>query len=176
MICQRCGKRPAEVQYTEMIGSQKTMQWLCSQCAREAGLLVSLNLHPLTHGSTAKLFSDGQNTQATLLCPECGTDVESLRRSGLLGCPHCYEVFRTQLEPLLRSVHHATDHHLSDGGDDPLSRLERVLESLRRELSESVRREEFERAASIRDEIRRYEKEKAELASSPEEEEGGGDE
>jgi protein-arginine kinase activator protein McsA len=53
--------------------------------------------------------------------------------------------------------------------------LERILESLRRELSESVRREEFERAASIRDEIRRYEKEKAELASPKADEEDTGE-
>jgi len=54
---------------------------------------------------------------------------------------------------------------------DPFQTADRILESLRRELSEAVRREEFERAASIRDEVRRYEKEKAELTSPENDEE-----
>jgi len=171
MICQRCGKRPAEVQYTEMVGGQKSMQWLCSECAREAGLLLSLKLHPMAPAAAAKILSGTERAPTTPKCPECGSDGESLRRTGLLGCPNCYEVFRAQLEPLLRSVHHAVDHNLRSERDDPVSRLERILESLRRELSEAVRREEFERAASIRDEVRRYEKEKAELTSPENDEE-----
>lgn len=175
MICQRCGKRPAEVQYTEMVGGHKTMQWLCSECAREAGLLVSLKLHPMAPSAAAKLLTGSKSAPSIPKCPECGTDGESLRRTGLLGCPNCYEVFSSQLEPLLRSVHHAVEHNPRAERDDPVSRLERILESLRRELSESVRREEFERAASIRDEIRRYEKEKAELASPEADEEDSGE-
>ncbi|HKI85027.1 MAG TPA: UvrB/UvrC motif-containing protein, partial [Candidatus Krumholzibacteria bacterium] len=132
----------------------------------------SLKLHPMATAAAAKMLSESERAPFVPKCPECGTDGETLRRTGLLGCPNCYEVFRRQLEPLLRSVHHAVDHNPRSERDDPVSRLERVLESLRRELSESVRREEFERAASIRDEIRRYEKEKAELSSPEADEEG----
>jgi protein arginine kinase activator len=101
-----------------------------------------------------------------VVCRECGLTLELFRESGRVGCSNCYEVFREVLDPLLRRVHHATEHSPPKGGQDAESRLRRVLATLRRELLEAVRREEFERAASLRDEIRRYEEESRGLDSA----------
>jgi protein arginine kinase activator len=92
------------------------------------------------------------------VCPQCGLSYAEFRRLGRLGCEACYETFRDDLKPLLRRVHGSTAH----AGAVP-AHLERGLESrreikrLRSELDLAVRREEYERAAELRDAIREIE-------------------
>jgi len=37
MLCQKCQKRVANVQMTQIINNNKTVIYLCEQCAREEG-------------------------------------------------------------------------------------------------------------------------------------------
>ncbi len=169
MICQYCQEQPAQVQYTEVVGGTKRVEWLCTGCARERGINIQIQglaMDPPPSSLPSPLpVPPTPNTEPELECTNCGLDLATFRERGRVGCAECYEVFSDALGPLLRRVHHATEHALSEGGRDARSRLGRVLDTLRRELLEIVQREEFERAASIRDEIRRYEEEARGLES-----------
>src|SRR5215218_7320819 len=41
MICENCGIRPASVQVTRQQGGQRISNYLCTQCARELGMIGS---------------------------------------------------------------------------------------------------------------------------------------
>lgn len=111
------------------------------------------------------------------VCPTCGATYAEFRQSGLLGCAECYRVFEPQLGPLLERAHEGGTHHV---GKVPRRALTGARESaassgkppaeavlggpeqragkaaaLRKQLDEAVRAEQYERAAAIRDELRR---------------------
>jgi len=95
-------------------------------------------------------------------CLSCGQTYRSFKESGRLGCASCYDAFEERLLPLLKKVQKG-DRHI---GKRPLglaepSREERLVE-LRKDLQRAITREEFERAARLRDEIRDLENNRSE--------------
>ena len=92
-------------------------------------------------------------------CSYCHTTVDDFRRTGRLGCPHCYSIYETQLRAILRRIHGST-HHLGKVYVPPASthadRSAR-LAGLKRKLQRAIEAEDFERAAVIRDQIREVE-------------------
>ena len=92
-------------------------------------------------------------------CPNCGLTIADFKRTGRLGCARCYATFDVSLRGLLRKLHGGTQHsgkvYLPP---DPTEtdRTARVV-GLRRSLSRAVEAEDFERAAALRDQIRRLE-------------------
>jgi protein arginine kinase activator len=159
--CEECGSRQATIRYTEMVDGQLRTWSLCDRCSRDkgvgpglsslAGPLVNILMSLLEDAGTAAACP-GEEVAS---CPQCGLSYAEFRRTGRLGCGECYEAFGDELMPLLRRVHGCTEHV----GRFPPGELERMesvreLRSLRSELAQAVRREDYERAAELRDEIR----------------------
>ncbi len=165
MKCQSCGEQRATIRYIEIVDGKKTTQWICAACAEKEGVAAE-EAAPLVHGALevflGDLFPDGQESDEPRqgaapvdACPECGYRFEELRQKGLLGCPHCYEVFHGQLLPMLQRFHGDPCHV----GKQPLvleprSALRREIAGLKQRLDEAVGREEFEEAARLRDLVR----------------------
>jgi protein arginine kinase activator len=161
MQCQICGKREATVHYTEMKEDKVEQLHLCEECARERGFGSSgkgeFSISDLL-GSMAEDDLAANGAGNTLRCGRCGTTYAQFRSSGRLGCPECFQAFRAPLIPLLRRVH-GSDEHM---GKIPISsgeeqRKSREIRNLKKRLDRSIRLEEFEEAARLRDEIRRLE-------------------
>ena len=162
MLCDNCGKNEAEVHLTQIQDNEMTTVHLCPSCAAEKGLDagVAKNL-PLTDflaqmGQAAIAEEEAADVGP---CTYCRTTVEDFRRTGRLGCPHCYSVFESQLRAILRRIHGST-YHLGKVYVPPASEAaERSarLAGLRRKLQRAVESEDFERAAVIRDQIRELE-------------------
>jgi protein arginine kinase activator len=75
------------------------------------------------------------------------------RSDGRLGCPSDYDTFRVGLEPILLRIHRATRHvGKVPRRAHPAAQL--GLLELRQQLWQAVEREEYERAALLRDQIR----------------------
>lgn len=92
-------------------------------------------------------------------CPRCNMSFSEYRTSGLLGCPVCYRYFYDLLVPSVRKVQFQLHHQ----GKFPTSvapevRSQRRTDQLKEELKEAVAKENFERAAELRDEIHALEK------------------
>ena len=162
MTCEDCGRRPATVRYTEAVDGHSSTWNLCEECARARGVTGALpNLAGPLVGMLMGLLAEsvgepelGESSREAA-CSRCGTTSVDFRRTGRLGCAECYRVFRAELVPLLRRIHGSTEHR----GKVPDSRSksiesERELRRLRAELGRAVRREEYERAAELRDLIR----------------------
>jgi protein arginine kinase activator len=149
MLCQVCESKPATIHLTEIEGVQKTELHLCEECAHEKGL---------THGGPiptglASLAGEKART-SDLKCPECGIGFEEFRMKGRLGCPRDYEVFASELAPLLEKIHGAQRHtgRLPRGAAADAGRAD-LLRRLRRDLARAVQEENYEEAARLRDEI-----------------------
>ncbi len=158
MLCQRCKKRPATVHLTDIVNNEKLEKHLCDQCAQEANL--TLKSHTPINELLASFVMQQAGAQelAELSCDECGLTFVEFRNNGLLGCPNDYDVFEEALIPLLERAHgEGATHHVGKtpkGQTQETGRRQRDLLHLRRELSEAVDREDYERAAELRDQIK----------------------
>ena len=170
MVCQECQKRPATVHYTKVVNGQKTEYHLCEQCARDKGELdLSFGFDPgfSIHNLLAGLLdmdthhqSDNTSKRGGIQCPTCGQTYAEFSRTGRLGCSDCYLAFDRQLEPLFRRIHGSSTH----SGKVPertggLAKLEQSIRQLTQELEQAVEREDYERAAKLRDQIKQLKQE-----------------
>jgi protein arginine kinase activator len=92
---------------------------------------------------------------ARLRCPECGMSFVEFRNQGVLGCAHDYDVFG---EALTGIIERAQDGRNSHVGKTPgeVVRIDPVQQErleVQRELRDAVEREDYERAAELRDRL-----------------------
>jgi protein arginine kinase activator len=157
--CDECRQRPAAVHVVRIVNGQKEERNLCERCALEKGELpFAWEPHPLQ-----QLLAGMLSPQAALgapavepRCPTCGMGYAEFARTSLLGCPDCYRAFGAQLKPLLRRVHGADRHRGRAPARHPGARPHEIAR-LRAELQDAVAREDYERAAALRDRLRAME-------------------
>jgi protein arginine kinase activator len=165
MLCQICGKNPGTVHITEIQDNKMSEIHLCEHCAEEKGIHATSKKHKfdiadLLAGMVDDVTRAEDERVGHVQCPRCGTRYSSFKETGRLGCAECYTAFQFQLRPLLRRLHGDTRHRgkvpIRDGEGAARSRQ---LQRLHDELQRAVEREDFERAANLRDEIKRLEAE-----------------
>ncbi len=155
MKCDRCDSE-ATVHEVTVHKGKKVEKHLCEQCARQEGIAVQTSA-PI-NALLSKFVTVTGQTQATqkLSCPACSMSYADFRQHGLLGCPECYAAFEEQIGPLLERAQEGGGSHIgkrpsrSEGAFD----RQRMVATLRRQLSEAVAAEQYERAAALRDELR----------------------
>jgi protein arginine kinase activator len=159
MVCDHCKQNEAIIHLTQIENDQMRTFHLCEGCAAEKGLEpgVSVANAPLTDflaqvGRSAEPVTHGP-------CPYCGLKIEEFKKTGRLGCSHCYVTFEPSLRGLLRRLHGSTQHvgKVYLPPDPTRAEQQERLAGLRRKLDRAVELEDFERAAQIRDMIRTLE-------------------
>lgn len=167
MTCQICGKNPATVHFTEIQDNKMTEMHLCERCSDARGLQPAspkqkFDIADLLAGMVDGMTSNEEERVGHVQCPRCGMPYSSFKETGRLGCSDCYTAFQFQLRPLLRRIHGDTRHRgkvpTRDGEGAARSRQ---IHRLHDELQRAIEREAFEHAASIRDQIKRLESERA---------------
>lgn len=162
--CTACQKAIATVVIMDLVNNTVTgSQHVCQACADQLGVST-----PKLQKFPADLLEDllavksqRRPGKASEACPGCGMTPAEFRQKGRLGCPRCYEAFRTELVPLLQRIHEANAHTgrvpgVSASPPPPLD--ERSLSDVRRRLEDAVRGERYEEAARLRDELRHLER------------------
>jgi protein arginine kinase activator len=160
--CDRCGKNEAQIHFTQIQNNEIKTRHLCETCA------AALGLDPGAGAATAPLADflaqmgkaiAAETVSAAGTCPSCGLTLADFKRTGRLGCARCWSAFEGSLRGLLRKLHGGTQHtgkvYLSPDPTE-VDRSARIS-SLRRSLQRAVESEDFERAAALRDQIRRME-------------------
>jgi protein arginine kinase activator len=148
--CQICGK-PATVHLTQIVGNKIVKLDLCEDCAREKGVTDPEGF------SLGEIFGGAQQPQPvadSLVCDKCGFSPKDFKKTGLFGCPDCYEKFAPVLEPMLRTMHRDVVHR----GKVPARSLKKMslrgrISAMEEQLGMAIKDERFEDAARIRDEL-----------------------
>ena len=165
MLCQICGKNPGTVHITEIHDNKMSEIHVCERCAEEKGIHATakkqkFDIADLLAGMVDDMTNTEEERVGHVQCPRCGLPYSGFKETGRLGCPECYSAFQFQLRPLLRRLHGDTRHRgkvpVRDGEGVTRSRQ---IQRMHDELQRAVEREDFEHAASIRDEIKRLEHE-----------------
>lgn len=155
--CDDCNKVPT-IHLTEIINGKVTEIHLCSECPKAK----ELNLSPAFHLTDALAhIAQGSDTEPTpdITCDDCGLSYEQFSNIGRLGCEQDYEVFKRHLEPYFDKVHSSRFHcGKTPGRATEEAAQVRRLSDLRRQLKAAIDGEDYERAASLRDEIKTLEK------------------
>lgn len=174
MLCEHCNKNVATVHLIEIINQEKKELNLCENCAQEAGLPFSkstLSVGDLFGMVEAGFAKGGRPREQEIACPQCGMTLKEFRTKGRLGCPHDYQVFKTQLEGLLEKIHGSARHvgKAPAGQVQTQARKQKTveLESLRKQLQKAIHEEAYENAAKLRDQINAIEKEVKSSSEKP---------
>lgn len=165
MICEKCNLKPAKVHIIKIINGKKTSMNFCELCAKkyeniiiEASKTQNINnmissLFDTIHGQTASTMKGNVHK-----CTMCGLTLDGFRKSGRLGCPECYEIFKNNLDGILEKVQGQSIHvgkiPQRTGGE---LKIKNKILNLKKQLEEKIKTEEFEDAAVIRDEIKELE-------------------
>lgn len=154
--CSEC-KKPIAFRYTEMVGDQVTEFHCCADCPVLKRKLSGLQ------GGDGGLAQLG--IQADLACGNCGTTLEAVRMGSLLGCSSCYDVFEEvllielqnagRLPPHLQTTKRSSLIHIgrSPGQTREINPAMKLL-ALNEALEDTLKREDYEQAALLRDQIK----------------------
>lgn len=160
MICNICGSQEATIHLTEIVNSQMMEIHLCETCAQEKG--TDFKTHFAVGDLLGGLADLQQFTkvgkQTAEKCSTCGLTYEDFGKNGRLGCADCYRSFSKMLLPLIKRIQRSTAHvGKRPGKMAKPAGFAHDLKMLQDRLRKTVQMEEFEKAASIRDEIRQIE-------------------
>jgi protein arginine kinase activator len=159
------------VEFIQVTGDERREMALCRECALSMGVRAQVEAFQRL---SQLLMQEDESTgpfDAEALrskCSRCGLVFEEFVRTGLLGCPQCYQDFEVFLKPALRRLHGVTKQipdeavHASQT-QTPQHKEEKKTEArgsesreqLEIELNLALIDEDYERAAALRDKLRR---------------------
>lgn len=152
--CSECRKKIA-IKYTEIVGDTVTNVFMCEGCPEYSRRM---------HGGSQHLIPAGL-IEGTLACGNCGTTFETVRMGNSLGCSVCYEVFAEtlflelilakKLPPRITHFKKTTPLHIGRApGESKEATAPMKLLALNEALSDTLKAENYEQAAFLRDQIR----------------------
>jgi protein arginine kinase activator len=158
MLGDVCKEREGVVSVTKMENNSVTLENLCEKCAAARGIetTVTMPKHPLSDFLSGVQQQLGGQQGDSVRCAFCSTTLREFRNSGRLGCMHCYGTFEQSLRELLRKIH-GNSRHNGRRYEPPAPVFfegTSMIGELRERLRRAVETEQFELAASIRDQIK----------------------
>lgn len=159
MLCDECREHEATVQLTHVVKGDVKVMNLCPRCAAERGVETTITSPPKNIWGEVLQATHMQASAAPLeaaQCSFCGMTLKDFRATGRLGCARCYHTFEVPLRELLRRVH-GNAKHVGRSYEPPapdLMQRASTIGELRDRLRRAIENEDFELAASLRDQIK----------------------
>lgn len=170
MKCQKCNSKIASVMVRQTISGKDYEYKLCSDCAKEIGLLNHFdpgNDYYLGGGLFASQFLTALNSlgingqykpgdvvagrQGEACCTKCKTTLEEMRQSGRLGCSNCYKAFEDQLIQVFRRIQSGEMHRGRKKAEkiesSEIKLLRGEISDLQERIKDAVVIEDYESAA-----------------------------
>jgi protein arginine kinase activator len=170
MLCCVCKEKEATVHLTQIAAEKMQKVDLCEECAKQKGVNdpAGFSLADLLLGlGSAQQTEPAIGAGSEIKCAACGFTQADFKKAGRLGCAECYKTFAEGLDQLLKTMHKGTRHRgkvpaaLRESQD-----LSEKLKSLQKKLDKAVSEENFEQAATCRDEIKATKDKLASIAAS----------
>ena len=157
MLCARCKKNKATFVVKTILDNQVTETHLCLSCAHEEGADA---VRPALAGLLALLGGAAPKEKAApARCSSCGLRWTEFRKTGFLGCASCYDTFADPLKVVLKEMQGAAKHAGKASPNAARSmdakRRQDETATLKRRLEEALRRENYEDAAKLRDQLKK---------------------
>jgi len=157
--CSHC-KRPIKFVYKEIVGEAITVTEMCGECP-----ILQQKLHGQPFVGKVEGLPEGESG---LCCGNCRTTLESVQTGNPLGCSECYAVFSDILVSLLIASNKIPAHlqkslsakkaqpiHIGKSPNKPISIAPSSrLTALNEALNEALKKENYEQAAWLRDQIK----------------------
>lgn len=171
MLCENCKKNNATTHIHTVINGVVTDKNLCGYCAAKLGY-NNFSHNPLANMLASMFGEVGHSNLSAKKCACCGSSFSDIAETGRVGCAECYNTFSDELLPYIKRLHGSTSHI----GKKPSSLRPKTLvsvekketaiqvspiERLKEELRRCIEREEYEKAATLRDKIKSLSKEDA---------------
>lgn len=139
MLCENCGKREANVMYTQVINGDKKEMHLCEECSEKLGIGNMDFKMPISFSSfLGDFFDEFENDSLLpelnpikqLTCDSCGMTFEDFMNTGKLGCSNCYDTFESKIDPILKNIHGSNKHIGRLGKIGPALHLKKETERM----------------------------------------------
>jgi protein arginine kinase activator len=174
--CSEC-KKPIAIIYTEIVGKMIYKVAMCKDCPM---------LRQKLYGTHSHITVNPESLAAGLCCGGCGTTADEVKMSVPLGCQLCYEVFsdlilqelalQERLPFAQRGKKEAPMHLGKRPGQSTEVTPAMKLVALHQALHETLKREDYEQAAWLRDQIKALtETKESEKARGKGKDKGGAD-
>ncbi len=142
MICDVCKGRSASVRVKKMTGGLLTDHFLCTECAIRFGYAKKIN----------RFYAAEPQPESGVRCPCCGCSMQEITEMGVVGCASCYDTFREPLAMTVEKIHGKVSYAgRVPPTSSPRMQNESRIAAARAELAAAIEREDFERAAQLRD-------------------------
>ena len=158
MICDLCKQQEASV-FIELNGNSVNKKLnICQDCASKLGVNNDTK-------SLASIFREIAGTADKIseadrkACPVCGTRFAAIKTHWQVGCPECYSIFKQEILSNLKK--NGLKGSYTGSMPKRLSTFRSVLTdriALQTKLEESLKREDYEKAAVYRDYLKALEK------------------
>jgi protein arginine kinase activator len=174
MLCDFCKKNIATIHLIRVQNDKVEKVNICSECAKNFSFFseedffrdLSDILYRIFEYDTGKAVRPAASMKMKKLdagknrvCPFCGMDLRTIKKTGKIGCAHCYSEFKSILTPIIKDMHRDVEYR----GRVPENssrwiKIEKNINELRHRLKNEIFIENFEEAARIRDKIKQLEK------------------
>lgn len=166
MKCECCHEAEATIHLTQVIDGEVKKLNLCQVCAQKNG--IDLNspisitdvLLGLGNQIPGEEAAGTDLTEFDLSCSRCQMTRAEFKKRARLGCPECYNAFMGELSAITQAMHHSRQHvgkiPARQGND---ARITAQIAALQKDIETAIAKEEYEMAATLRDQIRRLESE-----------------
>ena len=169
MKCEKCNLDIATIHLTEIIKDTKSEVHLCEKCAREIGLNAKLSGFSISIPEMLTFLNknDLEGVETGDRCKICGTGFFDYSKTGLIGCPQCYENIKQTIKPVAEGIHGSVIHKgkipkyfIKEEIEDKVEETALIheektetIEDLKQLLEKAVLEENYENAAIYRDKI-----------------------
>lgn len=164
--CSECRKKIA-IKYTEIVGDAVTHVFMCETCPQYSRRM---------HGGSPLVTIGG--LEGTLACGTCGTTLDAVRMGNPLGCSSCYEIFGERvfaemlqagkLPARITTFRKSSPLHIGRApGELKEATSIMKLVALNEALSDTLKTENYEQAAFLRDQIRELTESNPDLKEKP---------
>ena len=155
MLCSNCKKNTAVYHYTENINGYVKEAHLCPECYKKLKLSSEFENFDMF----SPLFSGNAIANNYEVCKVCGTTFKEFEKTGLVGCPKCYEAFKPLMKDAILQLHGKSNHigknpYASDKNHDLNVKKRRLL----RDMDEAIREKRFSDADVLNKEIKKIDK------------------